>query len=395
MKIIKKLKYIPDFLKLVIAKILGDILINTNKKYKDIWIIGERKNEAKDNGYHLFKYIRENYPNDEVYYVIDKNSKDLEKIKDIGNVLYHDSIKHYIYYVMSSKLICAHLSSCVPDSPVCWKFHEKQVKNKKIAFIQHGIIKETIKSVMYENTKCDLFVCGAKPEYEFVKSEFGYPEGNVQYLGLARFDNLHNRSEKKQILVMPTWRQYIPSFTWNINNRDDAIKIFLESDYYKKFNRLINSSNVLKLLEKYDMTLIFYPHYEMQGYIDLFKSKSEKVIIAKKDEYDVQKLLQESQILITDYSSVAFDFGYMRKPVIYYQFDEEKYYENHYKKGYYDYDVHGFGPKIKSENDLIKSLDKILKYGLNSKYKDRYDEFFPLYDTKNCKRHYDEIKNIC
>ena len=128
----------------------------------------------------------------------------------------------------------------------------------------------------------DLFVCGAKPRYEFVKSEFGYPEGNVQYLGLARFDNLHNRSEKKQVLIMPDMEQYIPSVTWNINNRDDAIKIFLESDYYKKFNRLINSSNVLKLLEKYDMTLIFYPHYEMQGYVELFKSKSEKVVIAKR-----------------------------------------------------------------------------------------------------------------
>ena len=97
---------------------------------------------------------------------------------------------------MSSKLICAHLGSCVPDSPVCWKFHDHEMRHKKKIFIQHGIIKETIESVMYKNTKCDLFICGAKPEYEFVKSTFGYPDGYVQYTGLARFDNLHENNTK-------------------------------------------------------------------------------------------------------------------------------------------------------------------------------------------------------
>ena len=70
---------------------MSPILKLLNKKYRDIWIIGERKSEAKDNGYHVFKYIRENHPDDEVYYVIDKNSNDLEKIKGLGNIIYYDS----------------------------------------------------------------------------------------------------------------------------------------------------------------------------------------------------------------------------------------------------------------------------------------------------------------
>lgn len=389
-----KLKYVGDAIKLLVAYCIG-IILRLSPSNKDIWLIGERKGEAKDNGYHLFKYIRKNYSSDKVYYVIDKNSTDLEKLLSLGNVIYADSFKHYLYYAMSNKLVVAHLGSCVPDSPVCWKLEDKNIIKKKRAFIQHGITKELIPTLMYENTKADLFICGAKPEYEFVKSEFGYVDNSVKYTGFARFDNLHNLKEKNQILVMPTWRQWIPSMTWSSVDKERSREIFLESDYYKMFNNLINDNKIMKLLEEYNMNLIFYPHYEMQGYVDLFSIKSNRIKIANKDEYDVQQLLKESKVLITDYSSVAFDFGYMRKPVIYYQFDEEKYYKNHYKKGYYDYEIHGFGPKIKNENDLIKSLDKILKYGLDSKYKDRYDEFFPLYDTENCRRHYDVIKNIC
>lgn len=388
-----KLKYVGDAIKLLIAYFIGMIL-KISENNREILLIGERKGEAKDNGYHLFKYIRENHPNDKIYYVIDKSSLDLEKLQPLGNVVYADSFKHYLYYAMSTKLVMAHLSSCVPDSPVCWKLEGKNIINKKRVFIQHGITKELIPSLMYENTKADLFICAAEPEYEFVKSEFGYPNANVKYTGFARFDNLHDFEEKNQILVMPTWRQWISSTTWYSDNKEKNIQEFLKSDYYKKFNDLINNKDIIEILNKKDMKLIFYPHYEMQGYIDLFDIKSDKIIIAKKNEYDVQTLLKESKLLITDYSSVAFDFGYMRKPVIYYQFDEEKYYENHYQRGYYNYDTHGFGPKIKSENDLLLSIETILTTGLDDKYKDRYDKFFQLNDINNCKRNYNEIKNM-
>lgn len=389
-----KLKYIVDFLELFIAKYISLFLKLLNKNYRDIWLIGERKSEAKDNGYHLFKYIRTNHQQEKAYCVIDRNSSDLDKIKDLGNIIYHDSFKHFLYYAMSSKLICAHLGSCVPDSPVCWKFADKDMKKKKKIFIQHGITKELISSLMYKNTKADLFVCGAKPEYEFVKSEFGYPEENVKYLGFARFDNLHDRQEKNQILVMPTWRKWIPSMTWAQYNDEECKQIFLNSEYYKTFNNFINNDELINLLEENNMELIFYPHFEMQRYIDLFKSKSNKIMIARKDDYDVQTLLKESKILITDYSSVAFDFGYMRKPVIYYQFDEDKYYDSHYKKGYYDYNIHGFGPKIKNKDELINNINNIMMEGIDNKYSDRYTKFFPLYNSENCKRNYEEIKQI-
>lgn len=387
----KKLSYILDLFKLIIAKLISPIL-KTNKSNRDIWIVGERKSEAKDNGYHLFKYIRENHPEKKAYYVIDKKSSDLEKIESLGNVIYYDSFKHYLYYIMSTKLVCAHLGGCVPDSPICWKFHEHEMKNKKKVFIQHGITKELIPSLMYENTNADLFVCGAEPEYEFVKNKFGYPDGNVQYLGFARFDNLHENTTKNQILVMPTWRQWIPSSTWKSENLEKCREIFLKSEYFDRYNSLINNQELIDLLEQYNLELIFYPHYEMQVYVDLFKTQSDRVVIARKDDYDVQQLLKESKILITDYSSVAFDFAYMRKPVIYYQFDNDIYYKGHYQKGYFDYEKHGFGPVVYECKNIVQELNNLLnKQNQENNYNDRYEQFFPLYDKDNCERIYNYV----
>ena len=331
----KKLCYLLDLFKLIIAKLISPIL-KINKSNRDIWIVGERKSEAKDNGYHLFKYIRENHPEKKAYYVIDKESSDLEKIESLGNVIYYDSFKHYLYYIMCTKLVCAHFGGCVPDSPVCWKFHEHEMKNKKKIFLQHGITKELIPSLIYDSTKVDMFVCGAKPEYEFVKSTFGYPEGNVQYTGFARFDNLHENTTKNQILVMPTWRKWIPSSTWKSDNLDEYREIFLKSEYFNRYNSLINNQELIELLEQYNLELIFYPHYEMQKFIDCFTSDDENVIIADFDKYDVQQLLIDAKLLITDYSSVFFDFAYMKKPCICYQFDKKDFYSQHYKKGYFD-----------------------------------------------------------
>ena len=156
------IKYGIDMSKIALCKVIS-IIMKFNKNNRDIWLIGERKDEAKDNGYHLFKYIRSNHPEQKIYYIIEKKSNDVKKIEQYKNIIYYDSFKHYLYYVMSTKLICAHQSSTVPSSPVCWKLLDYKLFKKKKIYIKHGIIKEKIKSHMYENTKFDMIVCGAKP----------------------------------------------------------------------------------------------------------------------------------------------------------------------------------------------------------------------------------------
>lgn len=377
---------IKDVTKFLIAYIWSLFL-----KRKEIWIITERRNECKDNGYHLFKYIRTNHPEINVYYAIDKGSEQREKIKAFNNILDFNSIRHYAYALAAKNLIGAFLPCGIPDSLCFYKFGDKLVKGKK-CFLQHGIIKEKIKSLMFENTGLDMFICGAKPEFEYVNDNFGYPSGYVKYTGLARFDALENKvPEYKFILLMPTWRQYLSSQTWG--KREEY---FQETEYFCTFSNLLSNKNLIDLLEKNNINLIFYPHHEIQGNLSLFKAYSKHICIASEKEYDVQNLLKEASLLITDYSSVAFDFAYMDKPVLYYQFDEDEYYSKHYAKGYFDYEKMGFGAVCKEEAILIERIEEILNNNFqnNQKFQKRSAEFFELRDHENCKRIYDEIKNL-
>lgn len=114
--------------------------------------------------------------------------------------------------------------------------------------MQHGIIKDVINFALYKNCKVQLFICGAKPEFDFVSENFGYPEGSVKYLGLCRFDSLQSfKNNKRQILLMPTWRQWL-------NNIDEK---FIESNFFEKYSELINNRALIKFLAEHEITLFF------------------------------------------------------------------------------------------------------------------------------------------
>lgn len=358
---------------------------------KDIWLITERRFECKDNGYYLYKYIRENHPDRNTYYVIDKKSKQIEKIKDYDNIIYFNSFKHYVYALASSKLIGAFIPVGIPDSACFYKF-DNLIKGKKV-FLQHGVIKEKLNSLTSNNLVVDLFICGAKPEYEYINSEYGYQNGVVQYTGLCRYDGLNNYKTEKFILVMPTWRQWIPSATFGngkISNLD-------EYDYFVKYKGLLSNKELNNLLLSSGYKLLFFLHHEMQPYIDCFQiCGNEHITICSENDYDVQYLLKSAALLITDYSSVAFDFAYMKKPIIYYQFDESLYYKKHYERGYFDYDKMGFGRKVNDISDLLFEIKKIINNGfdVDEKYLKHIDEFFVYRDNKNCERVYKCIEKI-
>ena len=212
---------------------------------------------------------------------------------------------------------------------------------------------------------------------------FHYSKGEVKYTGFARYDALHDLKIKNQILVMPTWRRYLKSE-------------FLKSDYFNRWKSFINNRNLIKSLDGKGINLIFYLHYNFQCYVKSFASISKSVIIADFNYYDVQQLLKESRLLITDFSSVFFDFAYMQKPLIYYQFDYERYRKEHYREGYFDYERMGFGEVTKNEDELEKiTLDYISsQFSVKELYKERMVSFFPLHDAHNCDRIFEEIQKL-
>ena len=342
------------------------------------WVICERGTDARDNGYWFYQYMKATHPEQKVYYIIDRVSADYDRVKADAVAL--GSLKNYWVVASARKRISTHYASGIPI--VSEKLFRFCGLHKNFCFLQHGVIKDDLIGLHRQNAPMELFICGAKPEYDYVLENFGHSGQVVQYTGLARFDQLHHVKAKKQILVMPTWRMYIRS-------RAE----FLASDYFARWQGLLENRTLIQQLETENMELIFYVHYEMQKYLDCFHSPCERIILAKFDDYDVQTLLKESAVLVTDYSSVFFDFAYMRKPVVYYQFDEEAFYDKHYKRGYFEYRQMGFGEVSTREEETVEHLLRICqnKMQLAPRYLERIENFFPLYDTNNCKRIYELI----
>ena len=209
----------------------------------------------------------------------------------------------------------------------------------------------------------------------------------VRLLGLCRYDELYKiEKPSNKILIMPTWRH-------ELSNADK--KQFKESEYFKTYSHLLKSERLNSILEKYDYEVLFYPHMELQKFIDCFEG-TDRVKIVHFSDSTVQSLLINSDVLITDFSSVFFDYAYMGKPMLFYQFDEESFRKNHYSEGYFNYSRDAFGDVVKTEDSLLSELNNILANGaaVEDKYMDRINAFFTLRDKNNSKRNFDAIEEI-
>ena len=387
----KKLLRIAAYvMELTLAYICAFFLKCFSRDLRGVWIVSERGDDARDNGYFFFRYMREKHPQKRIYYVIDCSSADYSKVQKLGNVIQYGSFRHFLFYALSAVRISSSAwGGDVPKADYRKKLRKLIPENKKNVFLQHGITKDYLPSLMYPNFTPDVFVCGAYPEYKYIRDNFKHDASVVKYLGLARFDNLHNRKTKQQILVMPTFRRWL---------QGKPNQEVVDSEYLTVWNNFLNDSQIAKLLEENDLDLIFYPHYVMQKYVQMFHTKCSKIKIAKFEDYDVQTLLAESKLLVTDFSSVFFDFVYMEKPVIYFQFDRERYIKEHYDftKGYFSYDHDGFGDVTRNEDDLTSAIEKCIhnNFRLAEKYARRLRAFFPLKDQNNCDRIYQCIEDL-
>lgn len=393
-KIIKKIRLVKftDYLKIIF--IFPVALISSifyRKINKNIVLIGESRNEARDNGYWLFKYITDNNRDINVYYVINFKSPDYKKVCNLGNCVHFGSLKHWIFY-LSAKIIASSQKGDNPCSPLFYVLQNKGLLKSKFIFLQHGITISDAEWLYYDNTHFDAFICGAYPEYLEIKDKYGYPSNSVKYLGFPRFDNLHSFKVKdNQILIMPSWREWLTSKTEAYYKFGEGFD-FEKSEYYKSWNSFLNSRELKLFIEENNLKILFYPHRNLQKHINKFTKISDNIKFASWENNDIQKLLMESAILITDYSSVFMDFSYMMKPTIYYQFDYTKFREGQYAEGYFDYS-NGFGPAVYNEKDLINELKKSYsnKFKLQVNYENKINNFFKLRDRNNSKRNYEFI----
>ncbi|MDQ0254502.1 CDP-glycerol glycerophosphotransferase (TagB/SpsB family) [Evansella vedderi] len=345
--------------------------------HKELWLVGELPYKAQDTGFHFFKFMRENYPEREVYYVIDKNSPELGNVEKYGNVLFYKSKKHILYTLMATKIITSHHADYI--YPLKAKVFKDRIRAKKV-FLQHGVMGTRNSAHYYgkESTsfETDLFLVSSDFEKDMIVHDFGYTAEEVKVTGLSRFDELfhHNVPEKKQLLIIPTWREWL--------TREEK---FLESQYFKTYKSLLKNVDLRHIAKKYKMQIVFCLHPNMQKYTKHLE-KMEGVRIINQGEVDVQRLLKESTLMITDYSSVAFDFSFLGKPVLYYQFDQEKFLGERGSHLNLDKDLPG--PIVNEEEELLKLLNSYgaLYFQMNPIYEKRTKKFLKYKDRKNNQR---------
>ena len=361
----------------------GKYLDRIKNKGEDIWIIGERPDTAQDTGYHFFKYCREKYPNKKIYYAIDESAADVKNIEQLGNVLFLGTMEHLRISLLANTFIGSHDLEYI--LPVKSSVMDNYKRGKRV-FLQHGVLGR--KNVEYHKyfylDPFQMFCVSSESEKELVTHDFGYDEHEVKITGLSRFDALLKENNvERSILLIPTWREWL-------NTEED----FLESEYFSRYKGLISNEKLLHLLNKYNVNLNVYPHYRMQQFIEHFEAlESDRVSIIELGEENVQDLLIKNKLMITDYSSVSFDFNYMSKPIIFYHFDSETFFKHGILR---PIEETFLGDICKTEETLVDSIEHYLINEFEEKLEvtDKKYLVFDQIDESNCERIYNEIINL-
>ena len=386
-----KFKEISDLFKIIISCPIG-LIFRLFKKH--IWIVSEMEHTARDNGYWFFKYLREKYPEKPIYYPIQFSSADYPKVAALGNVIKHGSFKHHIYTWATELDISSRTGRGLPASFMCHLFQVRGFYPFKSVFLQHGVTMNAAPFLESKRNRIDLLIAATEAEAKGLQEDLGYNKEQIAVTGFTRYDNLAEFTvNPKQILLMPTWRFWLYPDLGKIREADrDAVR---NSNYVKTYKEFLNSEKLNNFLRDNDLKLLFFPHNQMQPFLDEFKG-SKYIKIASTEQYDVQTALKESAYLITDYSSISFDFAYMKKPLCYFQFDYKEFREKHYPQGYFSYKDHGFGPIVENSNQLFDEILRSFSGGfkMQDEYINRVDATFKYRDDKNCERTLKAIENL-
>ncbi|MCK5536320.1 MAG: glycosyltransferase, partial [Bacteroidales bacterium] len=220
---------------------------------KKIWIIGEYSISARDNGMHFYHYMLHEHPEIDVYYIIEKDSKDLPYLKQ-EKVLYYGSYKHFEIASKAKVLVFSHMERyLIPKINDITEYKENNDAYLKV-FLQHGVIATTA-SIDFLHKKLrayNIFNVSSEFEKKVVKEYLGYSDQEIVINGLPRWDKLYSdKMHTKTILIIPTWRNDLEKVT---------DEVFQQSEYFKFWNTLLSDHTFISYIEENDIKVDFFIH---------------------------------------------------------------------------------------------------------------------------------------
>jgi len=206
----------------------------------------------------------------------------------------------------------------------------------------------------------DIFKRAFKFDKEML--EFGYPRNDILYQKNTKKDIQHIKEklqiplDKKTILYAPTWR-------------DD--EFFSRGNYKFTLNLELDKMQE-KLGDEY--IILLRTHYHIANQLDVSEYEGFVYDFSKYD--DIAELYLAADILITDYSSVFFDYAHLKRPILFYTYDLEKY-RDQLRGFYFDMEKEVPGPLLMTTDEVVDAVANI--EDIQNNYKETYEKFYEKY----------------
>lgn len=326
------------------------------------------------NAYLIFQYLMERNRTD-AYYVINIHSdlyKSLLKINKTQNLIIIDSLNNFyekIYpYLLNSKIII--------NSFIYKDIHRivSKVKFLKFLYITHaiGYFKKKIISTEFSQLTINKrnIIISSPCEYKLYKTMNKYNDSYMHKAGLPRYDRLisikTNDSEKKCILISFTYRKYD-------NN------IYNNSLLKKNLENLLSDKSLIHFLQNRNIDLIYIQHH-----FDFLRKRpfnpNNFPYIKYRNQTFLSHYIEHCSLLVTDFSTVSFDFMFLNKPVLFYLIDLKDNLEFE-EKDYMKYDKNNnifFGLDFVDKNLLIKKIKyyTMRNFKIENNLKKKYESLF-------------------
>ena len=337
------------------------------KQEKRYLLLTDRPDRAGDNGYALFDHIMRNESDElrqNTYYAIRSNAIDFHELDHRDHLVEFGSERHKQIFLNARWVFASHIDRAYfcPFSNAEFKYYA-DLLDYDFVWLQHGITKDDVSGVnnrFYAGV--DYVVAATRFEHEsFLAPQYFYQPEKVLLTGFPRFDLLENAPENV-IAIMPTWRRYLSSAA-----DAQGIRVpkpgFESFAYAQAWAAVLANPRLLASLEERDFKLVFVTHPAFACYKRFFKQfESERVLVDPLNE-SYRSLFGKSRMVITDYSSAVFDFAYLEKPVVYFQFDEAEFFAKHTTPGYFDYRNDGFGPVVATADAAVDAIERGFEEG--------------------------------
>lgn len=367
---------------------------NKNTQDRNVILIGDlffEKDIAPIDNFAFFEYIMSLKDSKfEAYYILNKHYFLYDKIKkQYGKHIIPFDNKYSPWFYLTIARLCSKIRY-VLDSFDAFSliFNSLFYKAKyiDIIFTQHGITffkQEYIQKNVYGAEKLNLTTISNDFEKEIFTKRGGFKNRQLIKLGLFRWDKVKDISKnmaEKCIFVYFTYRHYLLQI-------DDIST----TTYIQKIKSLLNNRDLKDFMLQHNIKFKIALHHGLLRYIDNLLMDNCEII----SEDDIGSMKNKASMLITDYSSMCFDFMLQNKPVIFYHLDEEdflasaldnKYSENINSLNKYIFNVYN------TENEVISTVQKYIKnsFILEKANKIKSDKFF--YNKSNiCEKFYNYL----